>query len=186
MKIDSKKLSRQKDDFKLDDKEVQQYQLNNLSILYARKFQNNLAGKKKNKKKNDEERPRDQVLKINEVTIDEQDEERLKQIKKNARNNFIKTFHKIKLEEKLFKNNLILEQTPLEKSLSNKKSTYMNKKIAKEIMRLEGECFLDKNFEDNLRLELLKEMNSTDNLDWMLRKNDTLKKMHLIKNTGKY
>ena len=117
------------------------------------------------------------------MTIEEESENRIQNINlKLARDAFIKIYHKISIEDKLFKKNLEYEPTPFEINMSKKKSTFANKKIAKDILLLEGENILDKHFEENLRLELLKEINSADNLDWMLRKNETLKSMNLIKN----
>jgi len=98
-------------------------QLNNLTILYAKKFQKKKDDMEKLKKQEKEKKKK-------KMTIEEESENRIQNINlKLARDAFIKIYHKISIEDKLFKKNLEYEPTPFEINMSKKKSTFANKKI---------------------------------------------------------
>ena len=160
----NRNLSRKEKDYKLENKQVKEFRMNELSILYAKKHQNKLDDQLIRSKL-------EKMQKEKKLTIEEENDLRLKNINKYAKANFIKTFKQLQVEDKLFEKNMQLEPTPYEGSLRTKNAKTLTKTIAKNIMRLEGEKLLDKDIEQNLRLDLLKEINIANNLDWMMRKN---------------
>jgi hypothetical protein len=55
--------------------------------------------------------------------------------------------------------------------------------LVRSTMHLAGEVLIEPidNFEKNARYELMNEINSVDNLDWIVRKLKTMKEMNNIK-----
>jgi len=99
-------------------------------------------------------------------------------------------FFTVDKEFKLFNKEIEYEQTTYQKNLAKIKTTRNYKKIALETMNIEnmiiGYKDFDKNFDDNLKYELLKELNSDDNLAWLIKKEETLKKVNQLKNIADF
>ena len=115
---------------------------------------------------------------------------RLRKIDPFFRNLYRKMFFTVDKEFKLFNKEIEYEQTTYQKNLAKIKTTRNYKKIALETMNIEnmiiGYKDFDKNFDDNLKYELLKELNSDDNLAWLIKKEETLKKVNQLKNIADF
>jgi len=160
-------------------KEINDYKLNNLSILYAKLHDKNFKNAKLKQAAFFKS-----IIDSKPFDLNKDNVERLKKINKKAKDDYRKIFHTIDIQDKLFKTNLEYEPSPIEKHNNDVRKKRINDMIVRNTMFLEGEVFIEdkEEFEKQEKFELMKEINSVENLDWMIRKMKTMKHMNKIKN----